>query len=81
MSLRPGLIMVLAFLFAIQDSAIDQLVRELGSEDIDIREKAQETLIQLGTEALPALEKAIQSEDREVAGRPPEGSSHLAGSH
>jgi hypothetical protein len=45
------------------------LVRQLGDDSFEKREKATENLIALGVAALPVLQEAAKSQDREVARR------------
>lgn len=45
---------------------IDALVRDLGAEDFETREKATAELKKIGKPAIPALKKAAESEDAEV---------------
>lgn len=47
----------------------ERLVRQLGSTDFAQREAAAKALLKLGPAALPALEKARQSDDAEVRKR------------
>ncbi|MHC4933521.1 MAG: HEAT repeat domain-containing protein, partial [Planctomycetota bacterium] len=50
-----------------QDSASpEDLVRQLGDDDYAVREGATKKLVEMGEKAVPALEKALQSEDLEV---------------
>jgi hypothetical protein len=50
-----------------QDAAkTDELIERLGNEDYAVREEATKALIEMGDEAIPALEKALESEDLEV---------------
>ncbi len=60
--LLPGLV------WAQDDQAkrIEQLVRELGSENFDVREKATAELRKIGKPATAALKKAAQSDDPEI---------------
>ncbi len=44
----------------------DELVAKLGDDSYEVREKATEGLIALGAGAIPALERALESEDLEV---------------
>jgi len=44
----------------------DELVAQLGHEDYEVREKATLALIDLGEDAVPALEEALKSDDLEV---------------
>ncbi len=48
---------------------IQKLIRDLGSDDFGIREKATRTLSDAGQEALAALREALQSNDAEVRQR------------
>lgn len=51
------------------EQIVDNLVRDLGSERYDQREAATKALRQIGSPAMPALEKAAESDDPEVAVR------------
>jgi gas vesicle protein len=48
---------------------IQKLIRDLGSDDFGIREKASRALSDAGKGALPALREALQSNDAEVRQR------------
>jgi hypothetical protein len=48
---------------------IDELIKQLGDEDFDKREKAKESLIDRGPVAMKQLKEALQSPDKEVAHR------------
>jgi hypothetical protein len=48
---------------------IDRLIKELGSDGYDAREKAQKDLEAIGKPAVPALQKAAKSKDLEIASR------------
>jgi len=43
-----------------------ELVKQLGHEDFAVREKATAALVKMGEKAVPALEKALESDDLEV---------------
>ncbi|MEZ6183795.1 MAG: hypothetical protein R3F62_02165 [Planctomycetota bacterium] len=58
---------------------IDALVRQLGAESSDARDAAQAKLIELGQAAVPALRKATESEDLEVASRAREALAQIGG--
>ncbi len=60
------LLAALLFGTTAQESA-ESLIRKLDAGSIDVRSKAVQDLIQLGTDAVPALEKACGSSNREVA--------------
>ena len=47
----------------------EALVRDLGADDFDVRDKATTALIALGEAALPALREAARSEDAEIRTR------------
>jgi hypothetical protein len=47
-------------LLLIQDSAMDQLIRDLDSDEPAVRQKAAEALIRRGKPALPAVRKAAK---------------------
>src|SRR5437879_5894769 len=51
------------------DLDVDPLIRQLGSEQFDERERAQEKLLRLRLVGLDALRKAGKSDDREIARR------------
>jgi YD repeat-containing protein len=48
---------------------VAQLIRELASDDVSVREKASDALLKLGKAAEPALRKAAESSDPEVKTR------------
>lgn len=48
------------------DERIDRLIRDLGSDDFETREKATAELKKIGKPAVPALRKAAESDDAEV---------------
>ncbi len=52
-----------------EETRVERLVRQLGSESFDEREKAVKELIEIGAPALEALRKAASSSDAEVAMR------------
>ena len=56
---------LLALVLFPQDS-VDDLIRQLGSDEFDAREKASDELLRIGAPALPALRKAAESGDAEV---------------
>lgn len=58
---------LVALLLALQDA--DGLVGQLGDEEIEVRERAAQSLVEMGAKARPALEKAAKGGDAEVAGR------------
>jgi hypothetical protein len=45
---------------------VDGLISKLGDRDYAVREEATKKLVEMGEKAIPALEKALQSEDLEV---------------
>jgi hypothetical protein len=61
--------LILALLAQDRHQAIDDLVRDLGDDLIEIRERAQGALLRVGPPAIPALKKAILSEDPERRAR------------
>lgn len=72
--LVAGWMAVWATMAAVQDAPaeekIRELVRQLGSEDFAVREKADQELRKIGNPAVPELEKAAQeAEDLEVRDR------------
>jgi len=48
------------------DKSVEDLVKDLGHEEYQVREDATKALIQMGDGAVPALEKALKSDDVEV---------------
>lgn len=58
-----------AALLLAQDAPVERWVAELGSEDIEVRERANAALAMLGPRARRALEAAARSKDAEVAAR------------
>jgi hypothetical protein len=50
----------------ILQAKIDELIKQLGTEDWQVREKAQKELIDIGQPALASLKKALKSNDPEV---------------
>lgn len=66
-AMAATLLLSLAVLMNLQDTdPTPPLVRQLGSESYDEREKAHEALVAMGEAARPALEKAAGSGDLEV---------------
>jgi hypothetical protein len=66
-ALTTTLTLALAALVLAQDAADPaELVRKLGHDDYVVREQATQDLIEMGEDAIPALEKALQSDDLEV---------------
>jgi hypothetical protein len=59
-------LLLAAVVVAQQAPAADELIGKLGHEDYQVREDATKKLIEIGKEAVPALEKALASEDLEV---------------
>ncbi|HTF57902.1 MAG TPA: HEAT repeat domain-containing protein [Planctomycetota bacterium] len=57
----------LALLVQSEPRQIDDLIRDLGDDLIEVREKAQRALTQIGASAIPALRKAVASDDPERA--------------
>ncbi len=51
----------------VQDSA--ELVRQLGHPSFTVRSRAMSELVQLGVEAIDALQRGVQSQDREISFR------------
>ncbi len=76
--MRGGLVFLCGFLLLLAvpawpasqpqelDAIIQSLVRDLGAERYDRRQRASEGLRRVGAPAIPALEKAAQSDDPEV---------------
>lgn len=48
---------------------IDKLIRQLGHDEFELREAASAKLRKYGPAAEEALKRAVQSDDREIAGR------------
>lgn len=48
---------------------VDEWIRKLGDSDADARDKATQALIKAGESAVPAVKKAAESKDLEVAAR------------
>lgn len=68
--LRLLLIHGLTGLLVLQDSSeLERLISSLGGESVEVREKSEERLIELGPKALPALRKAAGGSDQEVRAR------------
>jgi len=51
----------------VSQQEIDALIRDLGADSYKVRERATAALRRIGAAAIPALEKATQSDDPEVA--------------
>jgi HEAT repeat protein len=49
------------------DTRVERLVRQLGSEDFEKRENAAKDLVEVGPQALDALRKATTHQDQEMA--------------
>jgi len=60
----PMALAAIVFAQGTEDAAA--LVKKLGSEDYAVREDAQKKLIEMGEDAVPALEEALKSDDLEV---------------
>ena len=72
--IRAGILLLapllLAAVVAAQSTATpEELIERLGHEDYAVREQATSDLIGLGEKALPALERALNSDDLEVRRR------------
>jgi hypothetical protein len=52
-----------------QSEKVEALVRQLGSEEYDLREQAMEEIKKTGAAAIEALQKALESEDEEIRSR------------
>jgi hypothetical protein len=59
-------LMLLALLAQVPASEAESLVRDLGDELIEVRERAQVKLFALGAPGIPALRRALSSPDAEV---------------
>jgi hypothetical protein len=67
---RPLLLFWLAGRFLVQDPPEwERLISSLGSESAEHRQKAEDRLIELGPQVLPALRKAAAGSDPEVCAR------------
>ena len=53
-------------LFAQEGATAEDLVAKLGADEYGVRERATKDLIAMGDKAVPALRKALESEDLEV---------------
>ncbi len=53
-------------LFAQEGATAEDLVAKLGADEYGVRERATKDLIAMGDKAIPALRKALESEDLEV---------------
>jgi hypothetical protein len=62
-------LIVMALLLQDPAAESDRLVRDLGDDRIDVRERAQRRLLQIGEPALPALDAAARSSDAEFMTR------------
>jgi hypothetical protein len=51
------------------EKEISKLIQDLGDDSFQTREKASKRLLEIGEPALPALQKALKSEDAEVRWR------------
>src|SRR5436190_6970276 len=67
--LFPCLVIAICTTIVRADDQIPTLIKQLGDDSAKIREEASRKLLQLGKQALPALEQAMQSKDPEVAAR------------
>lgn len=54
---------------SIEESSIEELIQQLGDDDWQVRDKAQQELIKIGQLALPNLKKALTSNDSEIQTR------------
>lgn len=59
-------LLLAAVVVAQQAPSADELVQKLGHEDYQVREDATRKLVEMGQAAVPALEKALSSQDLEV---------------
>ena len=60
------MLLLLALLAQDPSDGLDDLIRGLGDDLIEVRERAHARLLKLGAPGIPALEKALQSPDAEV---------------
>lgn len=63
------ILLALALLFAQDGAQIADLIKKLGSDDFEQRQKADEELRKIGKAVIPQLEEAAKSKDLEVASR------------
>jgi hypothetical protein len=56
-------------LLLVQDPTVDQLIRQLGADDVDDRNQATHELRKRGIDMLPRLREAAESKDAEVVAR------------
>ena len=68
MMLHGVMLAALALVWAPQDE-VPKLIRQLGAESSSAREKAGRELLRIGEPALPALKKATEDKDPEIATR------------
>lgn len=54
-------------IFTVPQDDIDELIRQLGADDLTVRERAMEDLVRKGTAALEKLKAATKDSDAEVA--------------
>src|SRR5882672_6775618 len=60
------ILMLLALLAQVPASEAESLVRELGDDLLEVRDRAEARLFALGAPAFPALRNALKSPDAEV---------------
>ncbi len=68
-SLLLATLVLLTPAFLVAQENIDQLIEQLGDDDIEVRDKAQAELEKIGKPAVEALEKAAKDEDPERRAR------------
>jgi HEAT repeat protein len=63
------MVTLLISLLLARPQAVDQLIENLGSDEIGVREDATSALRRMGEKAIPALQKSLNSVDTEVRAR------------
>lgn len=54
---------------AVDAERVKKLIKQLGDDDFDVREKATEDLVKLGAAAVPFLKQAVKNGDAEISRR------------
>lgn len=69
MALRAASMAGFLLLLGFRNDPLDSLIRDLGSDDVEVRERASAELRRRGPESRSALERARRSADAEIAAR------------